>query len=347
MHCTSCGHELGVGRFCTHCGQAVDRPAPRPAAAPYDDSRDPADTTERRAARRRAALEPMPPRTPPAAADRPRAPRYPLFADEVTEPTATTATYHLPAVDQGGLLDRLTATPAAPGPHGDADRFDPVEDQPDGRSRRPLRVLLLVLLLGTVLVAAVLGWRAVRDPGGASDGATTAAGTGAGAGSEPVDLVAGASASVPGTAPPATGVGGGRATFVAENLLDGDPATAWRVAGSAAGAEIVLRLPAPARVSQVGLVNGDVTRATDAEGRSFDSYLGNRRIDAVTWVLGPGVQVDQTLGRSRRLQLIDVDPVTTATITLRLRTVGEPGDGPAGRDFTAISDLAVRGTPAS
>ena len=42
------------------------------------------------------------------------------------------------------------------------------------------------------------------------------------------------------------------------------------------------------------------------------------------------------------MQSIDVD-VTTATITLRLVSVSEPGEGAAARDFTAISDLLFVG----
>ncbi|GAA1152291.1 zinc ribbon domain-containing protein [Nocardioides aquiterrae] len=58
--CANCGHELGVGRFCTNCGHPVDAPPPAP---------------------------PPPPSTPPPAqaGQVPPPPRYPLFADE-TEP---------------------------------------------------------------------------------------------------------------------------------------------------------------------------------------------------------------------------------------------------------------------
>lgn len=39
--CTSCGHQLGVGRFCTNCGQPIDAiapppPPPAPAPTPLD-----------------------------------------------------------------------------------------------------------------------------------------------------------------------------------------------------------------------------------------------------------------------------------------------------------------------
>ena len=52
-YCTSCGHELGVGRFCTNCGHPVDAPAPAPATPPAPQ-----------------AGQVAPP------------PRFPLFADE-------------------------------------------------------------------------------------------------------------------------------------------------------------------------------------------------------------------------------------------------------------------------
>ena len=82
--CTSCGHQLGVGRFCTNCGAPVDSSTPdgTPVSTPVtpapseDDWR--TDTAERRLSQ--AAADP---RTPPAAVAPPPPPRYPLFADEV------------------------------------------------------------------------------------------------------------------------------------------------------------------------------------------------------------------------------------------------------------------------
>jgi hypothetical protein len=56
-NCANCGHELGVGRFCTNCGHPVDAPPP---------------------------VTPPPPSTPPPAhpGQVPPPPRYPLFADD-------------------------------------------------------------------------------------------------------------------------------------------------------------------------------------------------------------------------------------------------------------------------
>ena len=47
------------------------------------------------------------------------------------------------------------------------------------------------------------------------------------------------------------------------------------------------------------------------------------------------------------MQTIDLGtPVSTASVTLRLVTVSEPGTGRSARDFTAISEVSLLGTPA-
>ena len=43
---------------------------------------------------------------------------------------------------------------------------------------------------------------------------------------------------------------------------------------------------------------------------------------------------------------MEIDPVTTSTVELRLVTVTPPGEGPSRRDYTAISDLTLVGSPA-
>src|SRR4051812_36619347 len=82
--CTSCGHQLGVGRFCTNCGApvdaAVDRSVDRSVGSAGGDWH--TDTAERR-----LGTTTTDPRTPPAAVAPPPPPRYPLFADEVPDYT--------------------------------------------------------------------------------------------------------------------------------------------------------------------------------------------------------------------------------------------------------------------
>ncbi len=124
-------------------------------------------------------------------------------------------------------------------------------------------------------------------------------------------------------------------------MIDGIPATCWRMPGSGAGEEIVLRLAEPTEVAQVGLINGYAKSSGD-----LDWYRGNRRVLAVEWVFDDGTTVAQSLAQTRALQTVAVEPVRTSTIRLRLVEVSAPGKGRAARNYTALSDVSVTGTPA-
>lgn len=354
--CSSCGHELGVGRFCTNCGQPIDRsasaPVPQvPLAPPLPDA---SETAERRAARRDAAMAPGPARTPPSADDTPVPPRFPMYADEVEPDDWGSTATDLPPVSaeltgapthpvrlaEGGLLDRFGRVDdeRTPRPAPAVHDITP-DDDPPSRWRLWLTVLLLV-----VVVAAVLVWVSTRDddtdggPSTATDptGAATAA-----------SLTADVAVEVPGTAGPSRETDGGKATFVATNMLDGDPSTAWRVAGDARGKEVTFTFPEEVTISQVGLVNGYAKTARGKDGKRFDWYHGNRTIQKVAWVFDDKTLLSQDLTRNRAMQTLDVDDITTLTLTLRLVEVSAPGTGRARRDFTAISDVTLAGTPAS
>lgn len=213
------------------------------------------------------------------------------------------------------------------------------------RRRRPWLVGVLLL----AMAAAVLGgWLATRgsgdDPAADPSGAGSPAGA---AGAQGRDVAAEATVQAPGNAAPATEVGGARATFAAANMLDGDPSTTWRVAGDARGKKIVFTLAEKTTISQVGLINGYAKTATDAAGRKLDPYQRNRTITKVAWVFDDQTVVEQSLARERTLQTIAIDDVATSTITLRLLEVAKPGRGRAARDFTAISEVSLIGTPAS
>jgi hypothetical protein len=43
--------------------------------------------------------------------------------------------------------------------------------------------------------------------------------------------------------------------------------------------------------------------------------------------------------------MVDIDPVTTRRVVLRLVGVTSPGEGTASRNFTAISEVSLMGTP--
>ena len=155
------------------------------------------------------------------------------------------------------------------------------------------------------------------------------------------DLTGSASVTAPVTAPPSTEVDGDPVDYSADNMLDGVPSTAWRMPGDGTGREITIDLGGPVQLARVGLVNGYAKRDP-----GYDGYTANRRVTRVVWIFDDGSQQAQLLDEKRRMQLLDVGPVTTSSITLRIVTVTRPGPPPRGRDFTAISELALFGSPA-
>ena len=154
-----------------------------------------------------------------------------------------------------------------------------------------------------------------------------------------------ASAKAPKTAPPNEDVNGDQVSYDASNMLDGVPETAWRAAGDGKGLNLTFTLREPTELHQVGLVNGYAKTSTDSKGRTFDWYLGNRRIQSVVWVFDDGSKVEQELNETRELQLVDVPDVVTRRVVLRLIAVSPPGEGNAARDFTAISEVSMVGDP--
>lgn len=331
--CTRCGHQTEVGRFCTNCGSALESDGPR-ATRPG-----PTDTAERPAVPPAAGPVAPPPPLPPA----PTTARFPLFADEVT-----------------GRVDRDDdAPPPTPPPHA------PAPEEPAHRGRTNwlvwgtlAAVLVVVALAGATLLLVGNGDDAADDPAAAASSTPSDAGAespvedetpGAEvtpATGEPVDVAGAASAQVPATAPPGTDVDGTRIRYGSAKLLDGDAGTCWRMTGDGTGREIVLTLAEPTTVTELGLVNGYAKTAQDARGRPLDWYAGNRRVLRVEWQLDDGTVVPQDLTETRETQTVQIDPVETSTVVLRLVEVSEPGRGRASRDNTAIGEISIVGTPA-
>lgn len=340
--CRSCRHPLGIGRFCVNCGH--------PKAAEDRRDADPLTTTAERPVVARAPLPPPPVHQPPRPA------RYPLYADE---PRTSPASLHPPLPDH--RVDPVVRD-AAPDPSA------PV--RLTRRSAAPWWVagaVAVVLLLAGGGLALLGGDDPADDPAGEAPAAIAPApsddripvpsaaapsqgdGAGredgdangdAGAAQDPVDVSRLAEATAPATAAPSRDVRGNAVRYDAANMLDGQPDTAWRMPGDGTGSEVVLRLDEPTTIVAVGLVNG---YAKVEPG--YDGYPANRRVTAVEWVFDDGTVVPQTLAEDRDLQGIEVDAVTTSTVTLRIVAVTEPALGPAGRDYTAISEVALAGTP--
>ena len=160
---------------------------------------------------------------------------------------------------------------------------------------------------------------------------------------KPVDLARLATAVVPATAEPNQDLSGNMVRYEGRNMLDGVPETCWRMPGDAAGEEIVFRLDEPTALTSVGLINGYAKSATDGRGRALDWYHGNRRVLRVQWIFDDGTTLDQTLRDTATMQRLRIRSVTTETVRLRLVTVSLPGTGPAARNYTPISDVALIG----
>lgn len=269
--CTNCGNELGDGRFCTNCGH----PVPPPTKLP-----------------------------PPAPADLPPSPRFPMYVDEVA------------------------SVVRPPAPRAEPTAEIPVVAPPPRRSGTWVTwvavgaVLLLLLVLG--------GWLATRSGGDGGSTATPANEPTRKPSSRPDEP----GVVVPATAPPNQDVDGNPVRYDGENMLDGDPTTAWRMPGDGTGSEITVTLPGETRLRSVGIINGY------AKTEDVDWYHGNRRVLQVEWVFDDGSSVVQNLDDTTELQSVDVD-ATTTHVVVRLREVSPPGKGKTARDYTAISELSL------
>ncbi|CAN5129559.1 hypothetical protein BH09ACT12_BH09ACT12_03520 [soil metagenome] len=350
--CLSCGHALGIGRFCVNCGHPKDvslaengpATATNPTAPPVPPSPSPSPS----ASPTQASPRPVPP---PPGHEPPGPARFPLFADESPSPAAHRGRTSEPAPQPA---------PAPP------DRF-PLE-QVGHRGRRASRwwwivaaaaVIVLLGVGGTLLISGSDG-DSPGDAAGAPDTPEVSAPTGSPSDStdptpsesvsegddptddSPVDVASLADAPTPNTAPPSRDVDGNAVRYEAFNMLDGQPDTAWRMPGDGSGQEIVFQLQSPMTITEVGLINGYAK-----VDPGYDGYPANRRITRVEWVFGDGTVVAQDLSDDDlNLQDVEIDDVVSDTVTLRILEVSKPAKGPSGRDYTAISDVALVGTPA-
>jgi hypothetical protein len=274
---------------------------------------------------------------PPSAVTPPPPPRYPLYADEVHGSAPPTEEAPVPL-----QTEPTVETSGEQGWEGDYDE----EWEDDGRrSWLPwVAGLLLLMVLG---VGAWITWEYVQDEPGSElgDTPTQTQEPSDSPGADEVDVAAGATAIAPETAPPSEDVDGELVSYDASNMLDGVPQTAWRVAGDATGMRLTFKLAERTTLTQVGILNGYAKRSEDGQGRRFDWYRGNRRVEAVVWEFGDGTSVRQKLADDRNIQSIHIEPVATRKVVLRLVEVSEPGEGRSARDFTAISEVSLVGQP--
>lgn len=258
----------------------------------------------------------------PAVSEVPGEPRYPLYADEAggtDDPRRRPG----PRPGTGGLLPWLVGA----------------------------LTLLLLAGAGIWLLAGDGGDDGpaapdrVPGPSAGSGGGDRSPGAGPGSSGEPGDVAASATARVPATAPPNQDLAGNLVRYEAANMLDGRPVTCWRMPGDGTGELLTFELAENTRLTSVGVVNG-YAKTARVGGTTFDWYRGNRRVMAVEWVFEDGTTVTQQLATTRELQVLDLDGVVTGSVGLRLVEVSPPGPGPAGRNYTPISEVSLVGAPA-
>lgn len=204
-----------------------------------------------------------------------------------------------------------------------------------------MTVLVLAICLSLGTAAAVVGHRL------SADGAPLAglAGGGSSVPPEPVAPVPGqvwdgAVAPVAGVTAAATCVdapgndNGTPVPYVPANLLDGDPATAWRCTQQDIPT-VTFQLPEDALVAEVGLVNG---YAKDVNGT--DRYPLYERALLVRWTFADGTSITQELSDdTRTVQRMRIPVRAGGTVTLEVLKVSNPSVQSATRDSIALSGV--------
>ena len=221
----------------------------------------------------------------------------------------------------------------------DAPLAEPVTTGRPGWLPWAMGALLVVSLV--VILASCLGGDDDPDDLGTETASAEQTGT-----RRVVDLTRTVTVAAPPAAPATTDLDGELVSYGPRRMLDADPATAWRTAGDASGETITFTLAEPSTIRRVGLINGYAKLVPSGAGL-VDWYPNNRRITAVEWVFDDGTAVRHDLSEKSGLQRLTIDPVTTSTVQLRLLGVTAPGPGVLGRDFTAITDILIAGSPAA
>jgi hypothetical protein len=152
----------------------------------------------------------------------------------------------------------------------------------------------------------------------------------------PTDLAV-AGVEVPATAPGSTDGCGKDVAFDGGRVADDQSETAWRMEGDGSGQTLTLSLGGVHRIVSVGMIPGyALTDPCDGT----DRFAQNRRVTRVTWQFDDGsAPVVQDLRDAREMQRVAVSAQAT-TVTVRIDGVTADPE----RDFTAISEIDVRGT---
>jgi LysM repeat protein len=126
--------------------------------------------------------------------------------------------------------------------------------------------------------------------------------------------------------------------FAPGNVLDHNPATAWRCEASAADKSLTFTFDGPTHLTSVGLIGGYV-KVDPLTG--VDRFIQNHRVRQVRWTFDDGTVVTQDLADSRDMQSIDVD-VTASGVTLTITATYPPG-GELPREMVPVAEVQFVG----
>ena len=142
-------------------------------------------------------------------------------------------------------------------------------------------------------------------------------------------------------APNSTEANGNPISFSPQNVLDHNPATAWRCETGSAQT-LTFTFPSPVHLTSVGLIGGYV-KVDSLTG--VDRFEQNARVRQVQWGFSDGTNsstVTQNLADARSMQTTAVDVVAT-TVTMTVTATYPPG-GPAPRDMVPVAEVQFTGS---
>jgi len=157
----------------------------------------------------------------------------------------------------------------------------------------------------------------------------------------PADALAPASVTASCQAPNSTEANGTPISFSPQNVLDHNPATAWRCE-TGSSQTLTFTFPSPVHLTSVGLIGGYV-KVDSLTG--VDRFEQNARVRQVQWGFSDGTNsstVTQNLADARSMQTTAVDVVAT-TVTMTVTATYPPG-GPAPRDMVPVAEVQFTGS---
>ena len=126
--------------------------------------------------------------------------------------------------------------------------------------------------------------------------------------------------------------------FSPSNVLDHNPASAWRCAAPATGETLTGTLSGETHLTSVGMIGG-YDKTDPLTG--IDRWPQNHRVRRVRWTFSDGTTVEQDLADSREMQSIAVD-VTTSSVTIEILSTYPPS-GPDPKQMVVVAEVQLIG----